>query len=92
LEAKVTETDDLKKIVAGQLLRMRVALSLGAVDCDAMSASEVAREFNSTSAQFMKALPVGSVVPVEKEEEPKQAIQSSLDESSYRSLGFGTKK
>jgi hypothetical protein len=92
LEAKVSETDELKNIVAGQLLRMRVALKLGAVDCVAMSAGEVVKEFNATSTQFMKALPVGSVVPVEKEEEPLKAIQSSLDESSYRSLGFGTKK
>jgi len=90
LEAKVSETDELKNIVAGQLLRMRVALSLGAVNCNAMSASEVAKEFHSTSANFMK-LPVGSVVPVEKEEattKKESVVPDSIVAGHYKSLGF----
>jgi len=82
----------MKDIIAGQIKRMRVGLSLAAVDFSEMKAADVVKEFNSISAQFMKAIPVGSVVPEEKESQVgKVAIATSIDESKFRALGFGVK-
>jgi len=71
---------------------MRVGLSLAAVDFSEMKAADVVKEFNSISAQFMKAIPVGSVVPEDRENgEVHIPIISSHDESLFKSVGFGSK-
>lgn len=82
----------MKDIIAGQIKRMRVGLSLAAVDFSEMKAADVVKDFNSISAQFMKAIPVGSVVPEDKESKVGNvAIATSIDEGKFRSLGFGVK-
>ena len=91
-EAKVTAAEAqvtaLKGIVAGQVKSMRMALSLAAVDIEAMSAEEVIREYHAASKTFMETLPVGGVVPKEEEVKVVKAIESSHDEANFRSLGF----
>ena len=90
-EAKVTAAEAqvtaLKGIVAGQVKSMRVALSLAAVDIEAMSAEEVIREYHAASKMFLE-LPVGPVVPQAEEVKVVKAIESSHDEANFRSLGF----
>lgn len=78
----------MKDIIAGQIKRMRVGLSLAAVDFSEMKAAEVVKEFNNISAQFMKAIPVGSVVPEETSNKKATVITDSLDEGKFRALGF----
>jgi len=81
----------MKDIIAGQIKRMRVGLSLAAVDFSEMKAADVVKEFNSISAQFMKAIPVGSVVPEETSTKKATVITDSLDEGKFRALGFKVK-
>lgn len=86
----MASADGLKNIVVAQITKMRVALSLAAVDMSSWDAEAVATEYVSVAGSFAK-FPVGSVVTKTEEVESK-AVQSSLDESAYRSLGFGIKK
>jgi hypothetical protein len=46
-------------------------------------------EYENTAESFMRALPVGSVVPEPKVEDKKEkAVNSSVEASAYKSLGF----
>jgi len=85
----VAEAGDgsLKAIVINQIGRMRLALGYGAMDLSKADAAAVVAEFNSTGAVFLEKMPVGSVVPQEKEK-PAQAIVSNHDASAITSLGW----
>lgn len=99
-EAKVTEAEaklaevteaaaELKSIVADQISKMRLALKLPPVDLSAMSTETVVAEFHNTKESFVKALPVGSVVPEKKEEKKvEMPVATSLDVSKIKTLGF----
>lgn len=92
-EAKVTAVEaaaqGLKDIVAGQVSKMRIGLRFAPADMTALSAGALVTEFENTAEAFMKALPVGSVVP-ENTVKPKaeQVVNSSVEASAYKSLGF----
>lgn len=93
LEAKVTEVEasmaGLKEIVAGQVSRMRIGLKLAAVDMTTWTPAALVTEFENISDAFMKAIPVGSVVPKETSNVQKdKAIADSHDVSAFKSLGF----
>lgn len=94
IAAKVEEISALQEsikamsdIIGGQLVKMRTALSLGAVDCTKMSAKELVDTYAVTAGQFAKSLPVGGVAKTE-EVKKEAAIASSHDASGYKSLGF----
>lgn len=100
LEAKVEEAGDsvkaieeasenMKKIVVAQVSIMRNAMSVAAVDMTGWTVEAVVTEFNSISESFKKSYRPGSVVPeqVDNKNEAK-AINSSVDASAYKSLGF----
>lgn len=81
------EVDSLKEIVTEQISRMRIGLSLSKVDMSGDSTKHVVDEFHKTSKKFMEALPVGGVVP-ENSTRKEEIKMTSLDVSSYKSLGF----
>ena len=91
-EAKLTEmeasTQALKDIVAGQVSKMRIGLRFAAVDMSKFSIDALVTEYENTAEAFMKALPVGSVVPEPKVEKKEKAVNSSVEASAYKSLGF----
>jgi len=91
-EAKLTEmeasTQALKDIVAGQVSKMRIGLRFAAVDMSKFSIDALVTEYENTAEAFMKALPVGSVVPEPKAEKKEKAVNSSVEASAYKSLGF----
>jgi hypothetical protein len=90
-EAKLTEmeasTQALKDIVAGQVSTMRIGLRFAAVDMSKFSIDALVTEYENTAEAFMKALPVGSVVP-EPKVEKTSPISSSHDAGSFKALGF----
>jgi len=90
-EAKLTEmeasTQALKDIVAGQVSKMRIGLRFAAVDMSKFSIDALVTEYENTAEAFMKALPVGSVVP-EPKVEKTNPISSSHDAGSFKALGF----
>lgn len=88
LAAANEAVDELKDIVAGQVARMRVALSLAAVDMKDFDPKAVATEYHGTADKFMKALPVGSVIPDGKDNKTADAGPSRSEASAYKSLGF----
>jgi len=79
---------DLKEIVIGQISKMRIGLSLAAVDMAKWTFEAVVTEFNSTSESFMKSINVGSVIPEEKTAKAETAIPNSHAASEFKSLGF----
>jgi len=91
-EAKVAEieasAEALKTIVAGQVSKMRIGLRFAAVDMSKFSIDALVTEYENTAEAFMKALPVGSVVPEPKVEKKEKAVNSSVEASAYKSLGF----
>lgn len=78
----------LKDIVVGQISRMRLGLKIAAVDMASWSIKAVVEEFNSTSESFMKALPVGSVIPKEENKPVEKAVENNHQAASIKSLGF----
>ena len=76
----------LKGIVVDQISKMRIGLNFAAVDMADFSAEALVTEFNSISEKFMKALPVGSVIP--ERQEKKEEKMTSLDLAAINSLGF----
>ncbi len=87
VEASKVDLNSMKGIVVAQISQMRVALSISDVDMSEWKAADVLKEYESTSSAFMKALPVGSVVP-EENGERKAEVVSSHDVSAHKSLGF----
>ncbi len=88
-EAKYdTALDGLKDIVVGQIAKMRTALNIAKVDMSDWDIDAVVAEYDSTKDAFVKALPVGSVIPEKKEKKTKNPVSSSLDASNVKSLGF----
>ena len=91
-EAKATQievgAEALKTIVAGQVSKMRIGLRFAAVDMSKFSIDALVTEYENTASAFMKALPVGSVVPEPKVENKEKAVNSSVEASAYKSLGF----
>ena len=87
-EAEALSTE-MKEILVGQVSRMRIGLGLAAVDMSKFSAKAVVEEYASASESFMK-LPVGSVIPKEDNTPvvAPNAIQTSIDASAIKSLGF----
>jgi serine phosphatase RsbU (regulator of sigma subunit) len=85
----IKAADELKEIVASQISKMRLALKLPVVDLASMSTETIVAEFHNTKDAFMKALPVGSVVPEKKEEKKMETpVATSLDASKIATLGF----
>jgi len=92
-EAKASQievgAEALKTIVAGQVSKMRIGLRFAAVDMSKFSIDALVTEYENTAESFMKALPVGSVVPEPKvENKQEKAVNSSVEASAYKSLGF----
>lgn len=84
-----TNAKELKDIVVDQISKMRLALKVAAVDMSSWDAKAVVIEYSSVSESFMKALPVGSVVPTKtKENKVESPVRTSLDASNIKSLGF----
>ena len=79
---------DLKDIVVSQVARMRLGLKIAAVDMTNWTPEAVVQEFHATSESFMKALPVGSVIPKEDPKAVDKVIATSIDQSAFKSLGF----
>jgi len=86
LTAKVEAADKLAKIVASQISTMRTALSLTAVDLSEFSADNIVREYEAVTGTFIKAFPVGGVVP--KATEIKKEVAGRDEIRNYAALGF----
>ncbi len=86
LTAKVEAADKLAKIVASQISTMRTALSLTAVDLSEFSADNIVREYEAVTGTFIKAFPVGGVVP--KAVEVKKEVTGRDEIRNYAALGF----
>jgi len=90
-EAKAAEieagAEALKTIVAGQVSKMRIGLRFPAADMSKFSIDALVTEYENTAESFMRALPVGSVVP-EPKVEKANPVQSSHDAGSFKALGF----
>lgn len=87
-EAHAVVADGLKAILVGQVSAMRVGLKLAEVDMSAMAVGDVLREHKAVSASFVKAFPVGGVIPEKKEEVKKEAVDSREFVQSIAALGF----
>ena len=86
--AHAEESQGLKDIVVTQISKMRIALQIAAVDMSDWKVEAVITEFDSVKDSFMKALPVGSVIPKKEDVEKEAAVMNSHDASSFKALGF----
>lgn len=77
---------EMQAIISDQISSMRVGLSLTAVDLSDLKPEALIAEFNNICEKFMKAIPVGSLIP--EQVEKTEAAMSSLDEAGIRGLGF----
>ena len=82
------DLDKLKEIVAGQITRMRTALKFADADMSDWAVDALVVEYDSTKDAFMKALPVGSVIPSKDTNKQESPVVTSLDASKLKSLGI----
>lgn len=87
LRVAVGASDTMKGILCGQIDKMRIALGLQAVDHSEFTAESILTEFNTKVEAFNK-LPVGSVIPETTNKQTAKNVQTNIDESNRRSVGW----